>query len=209
MIGIGPTQPDLRVLERKKCRHALEYLRSARPEKRNEKKCVFLRERLTIIYLFEGLWSVGDTLLLLAPLLGPQRKSLPCHPLPQYDTKYCYLLAGLLAEPRAQNKKKSYVHIKMNKASYRNPGESSYPLLQKKKKKMSACHVLQRARIAPRPRPKCPNGLPVSTFLAFYLKVFIRTDMFENKRKNDKHHCTCYIRVDSASGIRGGDNFRR
>ena len=48
------------------------------------------------------------------------------------------------------------------------------------------CHALQSARIAPRPRPKCPDGLPVSTSLAFCLKVLERRDMFQSRRKNDK-----------------------
>ena len=39
---------------------ALEYLKSARSEKKKEKKKrVFLRKGLTIADLFEGLWSVG------------------------------------------------------------------------------------------------------------------------------------------------------
>ena len=35
------------------------------------------------------------------------------------------------------------------------------------KKTLSACHALQSARIAPRPRPMCPAGLPVSEYLVF------------------------------------------
>ena len=37
-------------------------------------------------------------------------------------------------------------------------------------KPLSAYHALQSARIVPRPRPKCPDGLPVSTSLAFCLE---------------------------------------
>ena len=55
------------------------------------------------------------------------------------------------------------------------------------KKTLSACHALQSARIAPRPRPQSPDGLPVSTFLAFCLEVLVRRYVFENRRKNDKH----------------------
>ena len=40
------------------CRRALEYLQPARKKKKG-KKCCFLQERLAIIDLFEGLWSVG------------------------------------------------------------------------------------------------------------------------------------------------------
>ena len=41
------------------CRSALEYLQSARSEKKEKENAVFLRKRLTIFDLFEGLWSVG------------------------------------------------------------------------------------------------------------------------------------------------------
>ena len=40
-------------------RHALEYLQSAPSDQKQCKKNVFLRKRLTIIDLFEGLWSVA------------------------------------------------------------------------------------------------------------------------------------------------------
>ena len=53
---------------------------------------------------------------------------------------------------------------------------------RRKKKAFSACHALQSARMAPKPRPKCPDGLPVSTFLAVCLKLLVR------RRKNDKHN---------------------
>ena len=43
------------------CKRALEYLQSARSEK-NEKNYIFVRKRLTIIDLFEGLWSVWTRL---------------------------------------------------------------------------------------------------------------------------------------------------
>ena len=40
-------------------RHAFEYLQPACSEKKREKNAVFLRKSLTIVDLFEGLWSAG------------------------------------------------------------------------------------------------------------------------------------------------------
>ena len=62
-------------------RHALEYLQSARSEKKEE-KVVFLRKRLAIIVLFERPVVGGDTFLPLALVLGPEQNNWPGHPLP-------------------------------------------------------------------------------------------------------------------------------
>ena len=44
-------------------RHDLEYLQSARSERKKLKKnALFLRKRLTVVDLFEGLWSVDTRL---------------------------------------------------------------------------------------------------------------------------------------------------
>ena len=40
----------------------MEYLQSARPEKEMKKNAVFVRKRLFIVDLFEGLWSKGHVL---------------------------------------------------------------------------------------------------------------------------------------------------
>ena len=45
-----------------------------------------------------------------------------------------------------------FIHMKINTASHRNPGKSSYPL-PPRKQTLSARHALNTARIAPRPRP--------------------------------------------------------
>ena len=53
--------------------HAFEHLEAARSEEKKygEKNVFFLRNRLTVVDLFEDLWLVGDTFSLLAPVLGP------------------------------------------------------------------------------------------------------------------------------------------
>ena len=65
------------------------------------------------------------------------------------------------------------------------------PLIHSRRKKtLSACHALQSALIAPRPRPQCPDGLPVWNSLVICRKVLERRDMFENRRKNDNYNYT-------------------
>ena len=66
--------------------------------------------------------------------------------------------------------------MKMNTASHRSSGKSSCPL-PRGKKKMSARHALNTARIAPRPRPPCPDGLPLQKPFAFAQKALVRRDM--------------------------------
>ena len=55
------------------------------------------------------------------------------------------------------------------------------------KKTLSACHESYSARIELKPRPHVPDGFPVSSDLAFWLKVRVRRDMIENRRKFHKH----------------------
>ena len=52
---------------------------------------------------------------------------------------------------------------------------------------LSTYHTLQSARIAPRPRPMCPDGFAVSTSIAFCRNVLGRRDTFENRQQIDKH----------------------
>ena len=44
-------------------------------------------------------------------------------------------------------------------------------------------HALNTARIAPRPRPQSPDGLPLRKPLAFAQTARVRRDMTENRRK--------------------------
>ena len=46
------------------------------------------------------------------------------------------------------------------------------------------------ARIELTPRPQVPGVLPVSTYLAFGLKVLVRRDMIQNRRKFNKYKYT-------------------
>ena len=76
-------------------------------------------------------------------------------------------------------------------------GKSSYPL-PPGKKLLSARHALQSARIAPKPRPRSPAGLPVSEYLVFCRKVLVRREKLPKVRKIDKHtytyiYCQGYI----------------
>ena len=58
------------------------------------------------------------------------------------------------------------------------------------KKTLGACHALQSARIAPRPTPMCPAGLPVSVYLLFCLKVLVQREKLAKVRKFDKYTYT-------------------
>ena len=63
------------------------------------------------------------------------------------------------------------------------------------KKASSACHALQSARIAPRPRSMCTAGLHVSDYLLFCRKALVRRERLAKVRKFDKHTYTyTYIR---------------
>ena len=102
-------------------------------------------------------------------------------------------VAGLMGRWARFSRLREHVTLKVKtrgqstpwQASQRNPEKCSCPL-PLENKTLSACHALRSARIAPRPRPKCPDGLPVSMSLAFCLKVLVLRDTFENRRKHDK-----------------------
>ena len=49
----------------------------------------------------------------------------------------------------------------------------------RRKKTLSACHASCSARMELKPRPTCPDGLPVSAYLALCRKMLVRRDMFE------------------------------
>ena len=58
------------------------------------------------------------------------------------------------------------------------------------KKALRARHASYSARIELKPRPQVPDGPPVSTYLAFWLKVLVRRDIILNRRKNHKYTYT-------------------
>ena len=68
----------------------------------------------------------------------------------------------------------------------KNPGNRL--IHSRRKKTLSACNASYSARIKPNPQPTCPDGLPVSAYLAFRRKVLVRRDMLEKRRKFRKHN---------------------
>ena len=96
----------------------------------------------------------------------------------------------LRAKKNAQNgKRRTSVRMKMNTASCRNPGKSSYPL--RRKKRLSGRHALNNARMTPRPRSLCPDGLPLQNRLTFAQTAFVGRDMIEIRR--DYHNLILHI----------------
>ena len=71
------------------------------------------------------------------------------------------------------------------------PGKSSDPL-PPEKKKLTARHALQSARIAPRPRPMCLAGFLVSEYLMFRRKVLLQREKLAKVRKFDEHTYIIY-----------------
>ena len=120
---------------------------------------------------------------------------------------YCcfYLLFRLLGcAPSKINTIKNklyFIHMKRNTASHRNPGKSSYPL-PPRKKTLSARHALNTARIAPRPRPQCSDGLPLQKTLNFAQTARVRRDVIENRRQFHYN----YTRTFSGSMVCSGYN---
>ena len=95
----------------------------------------------------------------------------------------CYLLSGVWAVLLSTKKKIAVRAYENNFRPHAETRENALIRSCRGKKTWSACHALQSARIAPRPRPTYPDGLPVSTSVACCLKVLIRRDMLENGRK--------------------------
>ena len=61
-----------------------------------------------------------------------------------------------------------------------------------RKTTLSACHASYSARMELKPRPTCPDGLPVSAYIAFCRKVLARRDTFERRRKFHNYTYTRY-----------------
>ena len=70
----------------------------------------------------------------------------------------------------------------------RNPG--NHLIHSPRKKTLRARHASYSARIELKPQPQVPDGLPVSTRIAFWLKVLVRRDKFENRRKFHRYTYT-------------------
>ena len=88
------------------------------------------------------------------------------------------------------------------------PRKSSNPL-PPGRKKLSACHALQSARIAPRARPMSPAGLPVLGYFAFCRKTLVRREKLEKVRKIRKHtHTDDHMSADHTSSSSISSNRR-
>ena len=100
----------------------------------------------------------------------------------------CCCVICCLGSAPSKNHNQLYVRMKMNKASYRNPGKLfSAPAV----KKNEPCHAARHtAWMMPRPRPMCPDSLPVPISLVFRLQVLVRSDMSPKRQKNHKHNYT-------------------
>ena len=121
----------------------------------------------------------------------------------------CYLLFGLLgcapSKIKTRISKKSYVRMKMNTASHRHPGKSSYPLPQKKT--LSARHALNTARIAPRPRPQCSDGLPLQNPFGFCSNS-ARAKRYDRKQTKNSH-LPLYISYDWKLEVQQGKKKKK
>ena len=71
-----------------------------------------------------------------------------------------------------KDKQKFTATYVQSKAPCTEPGKSSYTLPAENT--LSACHASCSARMELKPRPTCPDGLPVSAYLAFCRKVLVR-----------------------------------
>ena len=90
---------------------------------------------------------------------------------------------GLCARKRGQQKQtKNYRwYVRAKQASYRETREIGLST-PAGKKTLRARHASYIARIELKPRPQVPDGLPVSRYSAFWLKVRVRRDMIHNRR---------------------------
>ena len=84
-----------------------------------------------------------------------------------------WYMPGLCAREKAKSWRHFTCACVQNKASHTETREIvlSSPA---ENRTLRVCHALQRARIAPGPRPMCPDGLPMSGYYAFCRKVMVR-----------------------------------
>ena len=97
-------------------------------------------------------------------------------------TPVVYVLGCVLVREGNKNRQNFIGTYVQNRPHAEKTGKLSYTL-PAEKKKMSACHTSYSVRMELKPRGTCPDGLPVSTYLAFCRNVLVRRDMFERRRK--------------------------
>ena len=108
----------------------------------------------------------------------------------------CFLLFGLGG--CAPSKIKKNTKIKNNKSYVwkqiwphtKTPGKAL--VHSRRKIKLGARHGLNTARTAPRPRPQCPDGLPLQKSVFFPQTARVRRGMIENRRKNRNYYNYTY-----------------
>ena len=100
----------------------------------------------------------------------------------------CGVCPALFVRERGQQNTHTILPVRTYKTGFihRNPGNRL--IHSRRKKNLSrARHASYSSRIELKPRPQVPDGLPVSTYLAFWLKVLVRRDTIQNRRKNHKY----------------------
>ena len=130
----------------------------------------------------QGRWACHTRTVLLADAYGRQRCNVV---LSECSVVYLwYMSCGLCARERGQPKQtKNYRYVRTRYKIgliQRHPGNCL--IHPRRKKTLRARHASYSARIERKPRPQVPDGVPVSTYLAFWLKVFVRRDTSQNRR---------------------------
>ena len=105
---------------------------------------------------------------------------------------YLLYMSGLCAHERATTTI-FYRYVRTEQASYSEPLPEMVLSTPAGKKTSSARQASYSARIELKPRPQVPDGLPASTYLAFWLKVLVRTDTIQNRRNFHKYTYAVYI----------------
>ena len=100
-----------------------------------------------------------------------------------------YVLGCVLV--RGQQKRKTFYrsHTYVQKGLIqRNPVNRL--IHARREKTLRVRHASYSARTELKPQPQVPDGLPVSTYLGFWLKVLVRRDIIQNRRIFHKYTCT-------------------
>ena len=87
-----------------------------------------------------------------------------------------YALDCVLVREGNRNRQNFTGAYVQNRPHTETPEESSYPLPPEKITSRERHATYSSAPIELKPRPQVPDGLPVSTYLAFWLTVLVRRD---------------------------------
>ena len=100
----------------------------------------------------------------------------------------CCCCRWVMISPR--KKEKNRMRDENKKAFYSNPGKSSYPLPEKKKNFGRPPRELQCSDRAQTSTTGSGRASCIDVVLRFWLKVLVRRDKFENRRKNHNYTYT-------------------